>query len=244
MGRSVLRGPDPDARAVRVSSSRARRLLRALLAGVATGAAVVALALLVREQWQPLVSLDQRVVDAAVSFAAPRPALLRVLNGWQWAFVPARLLVVVAALCLLYWWRTRDTPRVLWALATVLVAWGLSNAMKELVRRARPVLDQPVERVAGYSFPSGHAANTAAMTTTLVLLVWPMLPSRGLRVAAVSGAAVLTLLTAADRVLLGAHFPTDVAAGVLFGFGFAMASYLGFRHWSPPRSAAHDEGEA
>jgi undecaprenyl-diphosphatase len=72
------------------------------------------------------------------------------------------------------------------------------------------------------------------MTTALVVLVWPSLRSRGLRVAAVTGAVVLTLLTAADRVMLGVHFPSDVTAGILLGVGVVVASYLAFRHWSPP----------
>jgi undecaprenyl-diphosphatase len=83
------------------------------------------------------------------------------------------------------------------------------------------------------------------MTTALVVLVWPSLRSSGLRVSAVTGAAVLTVLTAADRVLLGVHFPSDVAAGILFGAGCVIASYLAFRHWSPPRdpTARDDEGD-
>jgi membrane-associated phospholipid phosphatase len=237
MTRPVLRRPEPSPRpapAARVTAGRARRLVRAVLVGVGTGAAVVVLALLVREQWQPLVRLDQRAVAAGASLTAAHPALRHTLVAWQWAFLPARLLVPVVAACLVYWWRTRQATRTWWAVATVLGAWALSNVVKELVRRARPVLDQPVETAGGFSFPSGHAVNTAAMTTTLVVLAWPVLRTPGRRAAAVVAAAVLTLLTAADRVLLGVHYPTDVVAGMLFGVGFVLASYLAFRHWPEP----------
>ena len=217
-----------------VGAGRARRLARALITGGATGAAVVAIALLVRERWQPLVDLDRRAVNAGVTIAAAHPTLLRVLVDWQSAFLASHLIVVVAVVVLLHWWRTRNTTRALWALVTILAAWGLSNLLKEIVRRARPVLDQPVESARGFSFPSGHAANTAAMTTALVVLLWPSLRSRRSRVTAVTGAVVLTLLTAVDRVLLGVHFPSDVAAGILFGVGVVLASYFGYRHWSPP----------
>lgn len=216
-----------------------------MITGVGTGAVVIVIALLVREQWQPLIDLDQRAVAAGTALAASDPTLLRVLVGWQWVFLASHLILPVTALVLLYWWRTRNTTRTWWAIATVLAAWGLSNLLKEVVRRARPVLDQPVESAGGFSFPSGHAANTAAMTTALVVLVWPSLRSRGSRVAAVTGAVVLTLLTAVDRVMLGVHFPSDVAAGILFGVGVVLASYLAYRHWSPPRdpTTRHDEGD-
>ena len=217
-----------------------RRLARAVLAGVATGVAVVGIAVLVREQWPPLVELDERAVIAGTSVAAANPELLRALLDWQWAFLASHLIAPVAALCLVYWWRTGNAARTWWALATVLAAWGVSNLLKELVQRARPVLDQPVESAGGFSFPSGHAANTAAMSTTLVVLAWPSLRSRALRVAAVTGAVVLTVLTAADRVLLGVHYPSDVMAGILFGVGFVLASYLAFQHWSSPH---HEHAE-
>lgn len=227
-------GGPQNAGAARATAGRARRLVRAVLTGVGTGVAVVVLALLVREQWPPLVQLDERAVTAGTALAAAHPELLRTLVVWQWVFLAVHLVVPVAALCLVYWWRTGNATRTWWALSTILTAWGLSNLLKELVRRARPVLDQPVESAGGFSFPSGHAANTAAITTTLVVLVWPSLSSRALRVAAVAGAVVLTVATAVDRVMLGVHYPSDVVAGILFGVGFVLASYLTYRHWSTP----------
>ncbi|WP_285100721.1 phosphatase PAP2 family protein [Promicromonospora sp. MEB111] len=232
--RSPGRGPQ-TAGAARSTAGRARRLVRAVLTGVATGVVVVVIALLVREQWPPLVQLDQRAVTAGTAFSAAHPELLRALVVWQWVFLAAHLLIPVVAICLVYWWRTGNATRTWWAVSTILAAWGLSNLLKELVRRTRPVLDQPVESAGGFSFPSGHAANTAAMTTALVVLVWPSLRSRVVRVAAVAGAAVLTAATAVDRVMLGVHYPSDVLAGVLFGVGFVLASYLAYRHWSTPR---------
>lgn len=219
----------------RTPAGRARRLLRAALTGIATGVALIVIALLVREQWPPLVQLDERAVTEGVAIAAQHPELLRALILWQWAFLAIHLLVPVAAICLAYWWRTGNATRTWWALSTILTAWGLSNLLKEVVRRARPVLDQPVESAAGFSFPSGHAANTAAMTTALVVLVWPSLRSRALRVTAIAGAAVLTVATAVDRVMLGVHYPSDVVAGIFFGTGFVLASYLAYKHWPTPR---------
>lgn len=243
MSRPVLRRPEAAPRAAArppVSARRLRRLAGALLTGVATGAAVVAIAALVRGRWSPLAALDQRAVAAGSTFAAGHPALLRALVDWQWLFLPTHVVGLGVAGALVFWWRTRQTTRAWWAIATMLAAWGLSNLVKELVRRARPVLDQPVETARGYSFPSGHAANTAAVTTTLVVLVWPLLRSRTQRVAVVTGAAVLTGLTAVDRVVLGVHYPTDVAAGVLFGVGFVLASSLAYRHWRAPSRERSD----
>ena len=59
-----------------------------------------------------------------------------------------------------------------------------------------------------------------------------MLGRRGRVVVPVVGGTV-TLLTAADRVLLGVHYPSDVVAGILLGTAMAGASYLGYQGWSP-----------
>ncbi|GEA84512.1 phosphatase PAP2 family protein [Cellulomonas gelida] len=236
MSRTPLRRGRPEplsASASAVAPGRTRRLLRAAAAAAATAASVLALGLLVRDSWEPLVRFDERTVRAAVSFASEHPTLVDALLAWQWVFEGRRVIVLVVGACLLVWWRTGMKTRTWWALATALAAWGFANLAKELTRLARPVLDEPLTHASGYSFPSGHASTTAAWSTTLVVLVWPLLHSRGAKTAAVAGAALLMALTALDRVLLGAHFPTDVLAGTVLGVGLVLASYLGYRGWSP-----------
>ena len=49
----------------------------------------------------------------------------------------------------------------------------------------------------------------------------------------------MVAVTAADRVLLGVHYPSDVTVGVITGVGLVLASYAGYVGWHPP-----DEDEA
>ena len=104
------------------------------------------------------------------------------------------------------------------------------NALaKPLLPRRRPAYDDlPVARRLALrdhprssSFPSGHAASAAAFATAVMMES----PAVGLAVAPVAAAV------AYSRVHTGAHWPSDVAAGVLMGTGIGLAT----RRWWPLR---------
>jgi lipid A 4'-phosphatase len=69
-----------------------------------------------------------------------------------------------------------------------------------------------------WSFPSGHATTAAALATALFLL-WP----RGLPLYVVAA-----LLVMASRIILDAHYTSDVIAGAAIGVATAWAAWLVF----------------
>ncbi|MFG2310652.1 phosphatase PAP2 family protein [Streptomyces sp. NPDC048566] len=103
-----------------------------------------------------------------------------------------------------------------WLRATALTATAhlASMGVKRMVRRPRPSHVQPRVRTAGrHSFPSSHAASATAAAVAYGAL----------------GAPVVVPLAAAmcvSRLVVGVHYPTDVAAGAALG---AAAALLGAR---------------
>lgn len=205
-----------------------RRLLRAAGYAVGFSIPITALALVTRSESSPLVVLDQRIIASATDLTRAHPVLLDSLIVWQQLFQPVYVYLVATGVCVWVWRRHRLAGRSVWAFATMMLSWNLALDLKLLVQRARPVVEEAVAVAPGYSFPSGHAANTAAAATAVTILLLPTLARRGRAVTLVV-AATLVVVTALDRVLLGVHYPTDVVAGVLLGVGIVLASYAGYR---------------
>lgn len=123
--------------------------------------------------------------------------------------VPLVVVTCAAALVLLVRRRWRDGVDLLLVSAAV---WAVNPLLKSAVARPRPdVVDLP-PGLSGYSFPAGHAANTAVLALALLLVG----TVRGRMPPAVGVAgAVLVLVAAYAQLALGRHYPSDLLAGWL-----------------------------
>jgi undecaprenyl-diphosphatase len=106
--------------------------------------------------------------------------------------------------------------------AATLLGTLLSQALKRSLHRPRPTsaivgFEALAENPDRFSFPSGHT--TAAFAAAVALAGAPF----GIGPAA----AVLALGIGASRVYLGAHYPLDVAAGMVLGTVAGVLARLG-----------------
>ena len=193
------------------------RLLVGLLGVLALGIVSVPLALLVRSGYGPLVGADRDVSDWAEHAVSTSTALLRLAEAVTLLGDPVGITVVAAGLALVLW--RRGSPRLaLYVVAARVGALVLSQGLKHVVDRARPVFDAPVAEALGPSFPSGHALGSSVFWTTCAVLLMPRVRWPRLLLA---GAVLVAVLVAASRVLLGVHYLSDVTGGLLLGLGWA-----------------------
>lgn len=93
----------------------------------------------------------------------------------------------------------------------------LNTYLKEFFLRERPLFDF-LYKENGYSFPSGHSMNSAAVYSFLCfILIETFILSEKVKKMLVAGTAVLILLIGVSRIYLGVHFLTDVLAGFAAG---------------------------
>jgi membrane-associated phospholipid phosphatase len=176
-----------------------------------------------------LVSLPPTSVDLAVSRACARaatPGIERTLGVLTWVADEKVVLGAAAAFWLYARLRKRNPKMVREAdrmLCSVAAAGALPHAFKRLVDRERPdraVVRDPRHGIprsgnAWDSFPSGHALHLGAAAGSIARLVPP--PARPFVWPA-------TLALASLRIMLLAHYLTDVAAGLAIGAGVNQAT--------------------
>lgn len=137
-------------------------------------------------------------------------------------------------LCGLLAWKYRQWKALLLIAMAFAIAVGLSDfttssIIKPLVCRLRPTHEpalDPLHLVNNYigglyGFCSSHAANSMAIallfsllwrkkTATLLLMLW-------------------VAVVCYSRMYVGAHYPSDIAAGLLIGAGWAYLSFVALR---------------
>lgn len=97
------------------------------------------------------------------------------------------------------------------------VAWFLAEVLKPIVRRQRPFTELAVDaliRPVTYSFPSGDTALSFGAAAALGA-AWPAL--RPL-------AYLIACAVALSRVVVGAHYPSDVAGGAILGLACGLGA--------------------
>jgi len=120
--------------------------------------------------------------------------------------------LVVVPFCigvLIYLWlQGRRDDAIFFGVATF-GAMFLTLAAKVFFGRDRPALWPSIAPEPTFSFPSGHAMGTMAVTATLLILLWPT----KWRWPSVVIGVVFVALVALSRLYLGVHYPSDILAG-------------------------------
>lgn len=166
----------------------------------------------------PLLDLDRRgflrviSISERISLKHSARFISRLGDGY---------LYVVLALAI--WWLDLDQGEyfLLAGLMAFSIELPLFLLLKNTIRRPRPK-----ESIVGFvprhkpsdefSFPSGHTA-AAFVFATLVAAFYPQF---------MLAAFIVAGLIGASRVVLGVHYPSDIAAGIVLGCGSAMTVVL------------------
>ena len=120
----------------------------------------------------------------------------------------------------------------------------LNAIVKRVIKRPRPTneLVTVVRVINEPSFPSGHVMHYTNLFGLLIYLLATNWRSGKLRDTLIAICTGLIVCIGPSRIYLGAHWPSDVMAGYLYGglwFGGVMVIYLRVKAWlHPPKGTA------
>ncbi|MGH9133658.1 MAG: phosphatase PAP2 family protein [Ilumatobacteraceae bacterium] len=179
---------------------------RVVLGRVAAALAAVFAILAVGVAWSGSLPGDRRMlagIHDAIGTSIDDPALFiaRLTDGG-----PLSIAAVVLGALLLAARRPADA---LWCLIAIAGVMVVNPLLKDAFGRGRPDVRTIPEPVSVYSFPSGHAANTAALVGAIAMVLWS---SRDRSLVVILGGAFLAVVAFA-QLAIGAHYPSDILAG-------------------------------
>ena len=134
------------------------------------------------------------------------------------------LLIAVVLFIFKRWWLS---------LATMIVAVPggmlLNELVKVLVHRHRPFVDGWFVDWSGYSFASGHTIGATLLYGQIAMFVFPLIKGRRRRVLLFAAATFVVVMVGFSRIALGAHYFSDVLAGMCFGIAWLTVCLVAAR---------------
>lgn len=124
------------------------------------------------------------------------------------------LLVISLALI---WWKSKDYVAMIVLAVGTYSSDELNKWLKVTVGRERPLIDASIY-AEGHSFPSGHAMVGIMFYGFLTYFVCTKLKNSNHKVILTITMSVMIFLIGFSRLILNAHFPSDVIGGFAAGF--------------------------
>jgi undecaprenyl-diphosphatase len=219
----------PGAAASPTGSRRAGRGGRAWAIGAAACAtAFIVLAGLVLTATPFVRSPDDAVHDRLRAYSLKHPGFLAAMADLTHLGDTAVVALGVVILVVVTLMRGRRAGAIFVAAAAV-AAYAVSRTARAALGRPRPA--DRLWEVTDAGFPSGHAANSAALAVIVVVLCWPLVGRAG-RIALVAGASAYAGTVGLTRLAGAVHWLSDVVGGWLV----ATACVLTVAALTRPRS--------
>ena len=167
----------------------------------------------------PLVEVDRQITQWFRAHATPG------LTRWMLIITNAHGTTGISVLGLLFGLYLLWRRNWYWLLTLALVLPGgmLPNLLlKQIFRRDRPILEEPLLSLLTYSFPSGHVTAATLFYGVLSAFLASRLPTWRRRLPPLLGACLLVILVGITRIYLGVHYFSDVVAAAAWSIAWLV----------------------
>ncbi|MBQ8909361.1 MAG: phosphatase PAP2 family protein [Clostridia bacterium] len=148
-------------------------------------------------------------------------------NGWITTFQVISMFGSYLGFCIVFFIIFIKNKRLSFVFALTFAAACVFNyALKRVICRHRPFVDYAYiynfGNEDGFSMPSGHSVCAGLFASFLIYHLFTQSNDILTRVVGSICMALLTVLIAFSRVMLGAHYLTDTIVGIIIGIIFAI----------------------
>ncbi|MBA9025257.1 phosphatase PAP2 family protein [Peribacillus huizhouensis] len=165
------------------------------------------------------------------------PFISSISGTWMYGFfyklteMGSTILLGVCALIVVVWLWIKKKDYLAMAVVSIGVAGSdqLNRFVKGIIERDRPSINAAIDAV-GYSFPSGHAMVSITCYGLAVYFIGKHIKSTIWKNSFRIVLCLLVLLIGLSRIVLKAHYPTDVLAGYSLGGAIVIVCAL-FYTW-------------
>lgn len=165
--------------------------------------------------------LDLRVNEFFLALQAP--FVVDVMQVLTW-FGSTQAAIAATIILLIYFWKYRLRHQVINLLVALLPGSAAMWMLKAIFSRERP--GDALAPTAGHSFPSGHSFTAMIIYGFLIYLVWVETRDQTLRIVLTIAMLLIILAVAASRIILNAHWASDVFGGLMFGLAWLVSSLM------------------
>lgn len=159
--------------------------------------------------------------------------------AWIGNFIGEGKIVFSAAVAMMLYAFSLRLWRDLRFLLLLVVLRLASLGQKDLIESPRPTTDQLrlAEAYEHFGFPSGHALSATILAGAFIVLALRRVQAPTARRVAVAACLLIPVMTGFARVYVGAHWPSDVLGGYLWGAAIVVLAVLLSRRIPLPRQS-------
>ncbi|MBB6454683.1 undecaprenyl-diphosphatase [Salirhabdus euzebyi] len=138
--------------------------------------------------------------------------------------------VVIGMVSVLLWVKWKDGAAAFFLIIGVSSGFLLNVMVKSIVERERPRILAAID-AEGYSFPSGHAMVSLICYGLLTYLFMRYIHSKSANRFIIAVSSIFVLLIGFSRVMIRAHYVTDVVAGFILGYVWLLVVIFFHQLW-------------
>jgi undecaprenyl-diphosphatase len=174
----------------------------------------------------PLIRLDEPIAQA-LHFQARHGSW--VILGIMWFFSAVGfdgifLFVIVLSAAWIWQKRWRELTMLIYGVGG---GEALFQTLGHIFNRHRPVFPDPLEKLTGPGFPSGHTTTAILLFSLMLYLLWPRLSSRWKKALGIFLVIFMVGMIGFARMYIGDHYLTDILGGVTAGMAWGAAVFTG-----------------